>query len=140
MNVDSKRPVWIWVIFIWFMIAGFLAIYKFYTIAIGTAAIPDGIDRSTSFIYYIRAFGFQFLSMAAAIFLFLRKEVAKWLFSIFLGISTVSIIDTLISGAVPSQHKATVIPMMFIVLAIYSAITWYTFKLKEKDYYVAKNT
>ena len=140
MNSDSKRPVWVWVIFIWFTLAGLLAIYKFYTIAIGTAAMPEGIDRPTSLFYYVRAFGFQVLSMAAAIFLFLRKEIAKWLFSVCLGLSVVSSLYTFTFGVIPNQHQTMLIAVTLISLSIYSAITWYTFKLKDTGYYFAKNT
>ena len=140
MNGDSKRPVWVWVIFIWFTLAGLLAIYEFYTIAIGTAAMPEGVDRPTSLFYYVRAFGFQVLAMAAAIFLFFRKEIAKWLFSVFLGFSVVSSLYTFSFGTIPSQYKTMLIALTLITLLIYSAITWYAFKLKDSGYYFAKHT
>jgi len=137
---NNKRPAWVWVIFIWFTLAGLLAIYKFYTVASGLAVMLEGVERPTGAFYYIKAFGFQFLAMAAAILLFMRNHASKWLFAIFLAGAAASILYTLIFGSIPSQNITLVIVIIFGTFLIYSLITWYAFRLTKSGYYIDKNT
>lgn len=137
---NNKRPAWVWVIFLWFTLSGLLAIHEFYTVASGSAVMPEGIERPTSAFYYIKAFGFQFLAMAAAILLFMRNHASKWLFAIFLAGSAVSILYTLIFGNIPGQNKTLVIAIILGTLLIYSLITWYAFRLTKSGFYIDKNT
>jgi hypothetical protein len=137
---EAKRPKWVWVIFIWFIFAGISGLYKFYTISSGAMELPEGIVRPSGAFYYIKAIGTLVLFMVAALLLFIRKEIAKWFFSGLLAYTVISGTITLMSMNIPEQYKTMTITMNFITWAIYGLITWYSFKLKDKGYYLPTST
>jgi len=118
MSEVPKRPILVWIIFIWFVVSGLLAIYKFYTIAAGTAVIPEGMERPSGVLYYIKAFGFQLLAIASAVLLFLRIEISKWLFLAFLVLSALSGLYTMIFVKLPEQQATVLIITTVVVLRI----------------------
>ena len=140
MSNEAKRPKWVWVIFIWFLFAGVSGLYKIYTISSGSMVLPEGIAKPSGALYYIKAVGISVFFMAAASLLFMRKEVAKWLFSVLLIYTFISGAFTLITMNIPEQYKTMTIGINIITWAMYSLITWYSFKLKDKNYYLPTNT
>ncbi len=138
-SVENKKPKLVWVIFVWFVLGGLLATYNFYTMYIGEGGVPEGFERPNGALYYLYAFGAQFFAMAAAILLFMRKVVSKWLFSILFGVTLLNSAYSIIFGSMPEQYKVEVIATLLFSLLIYGLITWYAFNLEKKEYYVAKS-
>jgi len=138
-SVTTKKPKLVWGIFIWFTLGGLYGLYNFYTLAAGTGEVPVGIESPSGVLYYVYAFGSVFLGMAAAILLFMRKTVSKWLFSILFGVTLLNSSYSILFGNMPEQYKAGVMAMLLFSLLIYGLITWYSFNLEKKGYYVAKS-
>lgn len=135
MEQSAKRPVLVWVIFIWFIFAGCSALYQYYGIYSGHAELPEGIERPSGLAYFFQAVGFQLLFMLSAGLLFFKVAAAKWLFSALVVLSVVSMSHTLLTTHIPEGMQNFTYSVMAISLAIYVGITYYCFRLSSKGYF-----
>ncbi len=136
MNNDKKRPKLIWIIFIYMVLGGIYGLYSFYNISTGSIQLPEGFIKPSGVFYYLNAIIIFPLWILTAFLLFFRKEVAKWFFIGLLVYSILNSIDTSIYTTLPEQYHTIVVIAEIISLIIFALVTRYTFKLKEKEYYI----
>jgi hypothetical protein len=138
MKESIKRPKRVWLIFIWFVFGGIANFYQLHNVVTGNAAIPPGIAPPSGIVYYLEAIGSGLLAVVAALLMFFRISICRWLFSILLFTTTISIVYRILSGEIPSEYFVMVYIGAFLSLGVYALITWYSFTLLNNGYY--KNT
>ncbi|WP_295798075.1 hypothetical protein [uncultured Microbulbifer sp.] len=135
MSSTEKRPVWVWIIFIWFLVSAVSGVFQLYAMYSGAIELPEGFERPSGALFYLKAFITLALATAAAVLLFLRNSTARWLFLILLFVSLVSGVHTLFTQKFPAESATMIKVTSALTWALYALIVWYTFRLKEKGYY-----
>ena len=132
---ENKRPKLVWIIVIFMILSGLYTYYNTYALYNGTIRLPEGFEKSSGVLYYLKSTLVATSSIISALLLFYKKEVAKWL---FLGILIYSILVTIyyfIFPHMPAQYQNIYIISKIIGFFLSILVTWYVFKLKEKGYY-----
>jgi|KBSSwiStaDraftv2_1062776.scaffolds.fasta_scaffold19435_2 hypothetical protein len=139
MKESIKRPKRVWLIFIWFVFGGVVNFYQIYNVATGNTVVPSGIAPPSGVLYYLEAVGSGLMAVVAALLMFSRISICRWLFLILLFTSTISIVYRTLSGEIPLEYFAQVYVGALISLGVYGLITWYSFSLLNNGYYKTHN-
>lgn len=136
METQHKRPIWIWVITLYFAISIPLTLYSFYSALTGAVALAPAqaayFSAMTKLDYFITAV--TFLCMACgAISLFLMKRIALNFFILSLicniGLALWQLVDGRLSGLVGSGAMGLVGIIAGFLLIL--TITLYTAQLAK---------
>ncbi|MBB5213243.1 hypothetical protein [Microbulbifer hydrolyticus] len=140
MKSSEKRPVLVWLIFLWFVVTGIFALYQLYALYSGNIEIPAGMEKPEGVLYYFKGIFGVVLAVLAATLLFLRKSASRWLFLGLFIFTVVSGVFTLFTHEFPENQFTLIKYISVTTWIIYGLIVWYVFTLEEKDYFVERRT
>jgi len=134
MDTKTKRPRWVWIIFLFY---GFSCVYTLGSfLLIRSGRIPLDESQAAYFasfgvLDYIQLYGLATLNMAAAICFFMLRSVAATLFAVSLTISICMTIWDLVQKAnLPALGVSGTIGTL-LAIALIGMITRYAFRLKK---------
>lgn len=133
---NSKRPILVWIIFLWFVIGGVAGIYSTYNLSSGNTALPKGYEVPRSFFHYFQAYAFILIYMLSAALLFFRQALSRWLFFGAFVLSTLSSAYSLIFTNIPANQFLATAIFILVTLVIYGACAYYSWSLFEKGYFL----
>jgi tetratricopeptide (TPR) repeat protein len=134
-NDQPRRPVAVWLIFVWVVFGGVTSLIDSYQFASSSAQLPPDIEMRFGTVQFILGIGVQLLAVVAAVLLILRMPASRWAFAVVLGASSLAWGFTFLGGAVPEPLPGSLVVAAAISLGIGTLITWYTFVLVSKGYY-----
>jgi len=135
MKAVTTRPKRVWAICIWFMFSGITGISKTYLIYTKQYPLPAGMAQPTDFLYFALSLVGAILSIAVAVLLFKRNELARWLFAAICGLGVLSYLYMDKSGSIPRENSAFVAAFTVVMTGIYIQITVYSFSLFDRGYF-----
>ncbi|MFD1218495.1 MULTISPECIES: hypothetical protein [Microbulbifer] len=140
MSSSEKRPVLVWIIFIWFVVTGISGLYQLYALYSGNIEIPEGMEKPEGLLYYFNGIFGVVLAVLAATLLFLRKSTSRWLFLALFIFTVASGVFTLFTHKFPENQFTLIKYISVVTWIIYGLIVWYVFTLEEKGYFVDRST
>lgn len=130
-----KRPIWVWVISIFYFVSALWTLFSFYMIYSGALPLPPEQARyfaSLTALDYFFTVATACLSIAAVIALFLLRKAAFYLFLAGLGLDIVLSVEQLIANDLPAALGLAGLVGAAFGWVILGAICYYTWRLKKR--------
>ena len=128
----ARRPVLVWVILIFYLIAATGSVVQVGSMLMGAEQRSDAHGQPYTVFDYLESLGFVVLKVAAAVMLFRLSRIGFTLFLAILALNVVATGYDLLTKGLPPPGGPVVLASIVIGFGILTAICVYAWRLQTK--------
>jgi hypothetical protein len=123
-RLGYNRPVWMWIIFLWFVGAGSYSLCEEFLRLFSNLVVFQEVIAKLMNVESVMRIGFPILVIAASSMLLHGFAFSKWLFYFMFLLSMLNFIRTFLSGVIPVRIEDTWLIMASVQLGLYALLMY----------------